>query len=210
MIFPKSLVGKVARGEVTLTIRPATSRPPAHGARRCVKPPDVVEEGQRRTGTIACHIVIADVQQIKPGDVTFKEAKACGFRTTDSFKAGYVAQFDVPFMRRLLDMDDDEALAAAIAHFNAKHAHMPAYAIRFSIAGDTPRFMSTGPVAGRTGDYVASAAMSIEPTAECVPEVWQERFSKAAREQRASFKRDLEIGRQEQRNARRDRLFRAA
>jgi hypothetical protein len=204
LIFQKQIAGKVARGEATLTIRPATSRPPAHGARRCVK--------VQQRGAIACHITITDVQDMLAGEVTFKQARACGYRTTDEFKAAWVRERDakwVEFYGDAAERTDDEL----VARFNVKHAFASCYAITFKLATDTPRFLAA-PGRGEidshgNADYTRQRHRAIDDL-EVVDELTAERYSKKAREQRESFKRDLEKERQRYRNARRDRLFNAA
>lgn len=202
MIFPKAITGKIERGEATLVIRPVGR----------TKPADRIHVKSSQKATITCHIIALDVREMWAGEVTFKQARACGYRTTDDFKAAWVAQFDKPFMRTLTEMDDEQAREAAIARFERRHAGRRAHAIRFTVAVDTPRFMANQRVshgANDDGQYVASRARAIDDL-ECVDEITQRRFTEVARKHRESFKRDLERGRQEQRNARRDSLFKRA
>ena len=191
MNFPKAITGKIERGEVTLTIRPAGR----------TKPADRIYVKASQKGGIVCHIVALDVREMWMGEVTFKQARACGYRTTDDFKAAWIAQFDRPFMKTLLDMDDEQAREAAIARFERRHAGRRAHAIRFMVAVDTPRFMANQRVShgpNDDGQYVASRARAIDDL-ECVDELTQRRYAeratKDAETRRASFKRDLEVER---------------
>jgi hypothetical protein len=198
MNFPKPIDGKVKRGEATLTIRPATGRAPKHGDRKCVKQ---AQGADKQPKPVLCHIIIAEAWEMWAGEVTFQQARACGFRTTDDFKAAWVAQWDKTFMKTLVEMDDAQAHEAAVARFERRHAGRRAQAIRFTLAVDTPRFLADQRVShggDDDGQYVTTRARAIDDL-ECIDELMQKRYAeraaKEAERQRASFRRDLEAER---------------
>jgi hypothetical protein len=208
VIFPKTLAGKVARCDATMTVRPVTTSAPKVGDRRCVKP------SQR--GDTLCHITITGVEQAFAGDITFKQARACGFKTTNDWRAAWVRQHDAKWIDSqeiatgadgVVDVDRWMTDTDLLPRFNARHARRLVHVISFTLAVDTPRFLAH-PTAN-SGDYTEQRHRAIDDL-EVVDEMTQHRYTEEARKQRESFRRDLEIGRQAQKNARRDALFRRA
>lgn len=192
MNFSKPIAGKVERGEATLTIRPVNRLAPKPGARRCVK--------VSQHGDILCHIIITDVTEQWAGEVTFKQALACGFRTSDDWKAAFVAQYDTTAFRDTLkDMDDDQARTAAIARFERRHAGRRVNVIAFKLEVDPVRFLAQG-----WPDYTGQRHRSIDPDAEVIPPspARVKRARELGEKQRAEFRRDLERERALRKSAR--------
>lgn len=181
MNFSKTIAGKVERGEATLTIRPVNRLAPKAGARRCVK--------TSQKSDILCHIIITEVNEQWAGEVTFRQARACGYRTSDDWKAAFVAVNDKPFMDTVVDMDDTAAREAAIARFERRHAGRRVNVIAFKLEVDPVRFLAQG-----WPDYTGQRHRSIDPDAEVIPPspARVKRANEEAEKQRASFRKDWE------------------
>lgn len=202
MNFPKTIAGKVERGEATLTIRPVNGLAPKPGARRCVK--------TSQKSDIMCHVIITDVSEQWAGEITFKQARACGYRTSDDWRAAWVALYDKAFMDTLIEMDDDQARTAAIARFERRHAGHRVNVIAFKLEVDPVRFLAQG-----WPDYTGQRHRSIDPDAEVIPpsSAAVKRAREEGERQRASFRADLErerLARRGMSEAQRRPMYRAA
>ncbi len=167
-------------------------------------------------------VKVLDTHEEWLGEITFADVRREGFRTTDDFRAAWVARRDKPFMRALVDIDDTTAREAAIARFVRRHAATRVHVVFFEVVAvrhvdvATQREWWTGDVRslladsrkGR-GDYTHSPGQTIDRDAECVDDLSLARYSKAAEAQRLSFRADLEKARAE-RKAQRGRAQRRA
>jgi hypothetical protein len=124
------------------------------------------------------------------GDISYTEARAEGHRTTDDFKAQWVADNDKPW---IADRDlDDEAL---IARFNQRWANTMVQVLELHPVADEPRYLASQAdiLNGRTtdGEYVLARGRAIDDL-EVVDDATTDRYARAAEsaslEQRARFR----------------------
>lgn len=148
MIFRPELVRAITAGRKTVTRRPVRGDEPC---RYVAGKTYAVQPGRGRPAIL--RIAITSVEVGVAGDVTFDEARAEGFRTTDDFKAYWVGLHDAAWIRRqvaLLDAETDLADADKVAtlaerlpvRFDARHASRPVWVIRFQPSReDRPVFL---------------------------------------------------------------------
>ena len=205
----------MATGRKTQTRRPVKAGKPC---RYKVGHDYAVQPGYGREGI--ARLKVLSVREEICGDISYTDARAEGFKTTAEFKRYFVRLHDKAWIKReLIDLvsvyDDKQSIVdwILLERFERRHAFKPVHVITFELLRDEPRYLATQRdiLSGRAddGEYTLQRHRAIDEL-EVVDEITPARFAKKAEEQRASFKRDLEIGRQQQRNARRDRLFRAA
>lgn len=213
MIFTGDQAHEILKGRQTQTRRLAT-------ATRCPYrvsfdyPVQVRRsiEGAMRSVSVG-RIKILTRDQHRAGEITFLDARAEGYRTTDDWKVAWVRRLEGRWIKReLIDRvevyDDDVSIVKWILleRFEQHHARRLVWALGFEPVGDVPRFMARAPVAFKSGDYTGTAALAIDKE-ECVDEATQERYARAKQEEgvrmRASFKADLERERAERRSRKR-------
>lgn len=144
------------------------------------------------------------------GQVTFADAKAMDYRTTDDFKLAWTRRVDRigASVERwaVRELGEDGLRAELLARFNRRHAATEVWVVDFRISEGRDRFLAAG---SRGGDYTSTPARALDPDAPCVDEISQARYAKAAEAHRASFRAALEAERAE-RKAERGRSMRAA
>lgn len=167
MILAKPLVGMIARGDVRLAYLPLRNTRPKDGARVCVK--------ASARAPIACHVIVRDVEHARLGDVTFEQARAAGFRTTDEFKVQWVW-----FHERQWAADriaDEEPDGFELARFEKRWAPRDAWAVTFDLdTSHVPRFLAARPAP----DYVSNEKQALEGEPEAVSEAEQKAITERA------------------------------
>lgn len=112
------------------------------------------------------------------GDVTYAEARAEGHRTTDDFKAQWVADNDRAWISDH-DLDDD----ALIARFDKRWADAMVQVLELHPVADEPRYLASQAdiLNGRTndGEYVLARGRAIDDL-EVVDDATTDRYAKAA------------------------------
>ncbi len=165
-------------------------------------------------------IKILDVREEHVGDITYKDARAEGHRTTDAFKAAWVRIHDANWIERqevttdehgTIDGDRWMTDTDLLPRFDARHAHKLVHVITFTAVQDNPLFLATQHdiLHGRTdtGEYTTRRDRAIDDLEVIPPTNGEvERARLEGERQRESFKRDLEAERarrrHEERNAR--------
>jgi hypothetical protein len=117
-------------------------------------------------------VMIHSVQALTLGDVTHDQARALGHKGTAAFKRAWVAAHDKDWASEAPRGD-----AETIGRFTQRWGPKEAVFVAYAVIG-APRFMARNPSNGPA--YTTSAALSIDPSAECVPADTQERYSKDA------------------------------
>lgn len=157
------------------------------------------------------HVVITEVREELLGAITFKDVRAEGHNTTDDFKLAWVRRHDKAWTKseqfaRAAAFGDESVQALILARFERRWAGVEVYVVRFERTESKLRYMASGPVAGKSGDYTTSPVMSIERGVHCVDAATQERISRAARDARdanvAKLYAEIEAERLEQRRRR--------
>jgi hypothetical protein len=207
VIFQPALARAVAAGRKTQTRRPVKGDKPC---RYRVGSDYAVQPGRGKEAI--ARLKVLEVREEPVGAITHADARAEGFRNVAAFKAAWVRIHDAGWVGKL-EADITPELGGCLSEselvyrFEVAHAHKLVHVISFTLAVDTPRFLAH-PTAN-SGDYTEQRHRAIDDL-EVVDEMTQHRYAEEARKQRESFRRDLEIGRQAQKNARRDALFRRA
>lgn len=146
----------------------------------------------------AIRATVTDVRRELAGEITDADAKREGNINARWWKQGWVRKHDRAWMKRELvdraDIFGDDVVPFILCkRFEERWADVEVWVVTLEPLAEIPRFMA--PVSG----YVTAASMSIEPTAECVDDLYQRKVSDKARKEyearRASFKRDLELER---------------
>lgn len=141
---------------------------------------------------------VIDVRREPAGAITDADAKREGNINARWWMQAWVRKHDRAWLKRELvdraDIFGDDAVAFILCkRFEERWADREVWVMTLEPLPEVPRFMA------RVGGYVTAASMSIEPTAECVDDLYQRRLSEKARKdneaRRASFKRDLEVER---------------
>lgn len=203
MIFPKEQANAVARGAVTQTRRLVMGRCQLRVGRDYA-----VQPGAGRPSV--CRIKVNEITHAQAGEITYREAKVCGYKTTDDFKVSWTRAHDRQWVERervdLVAVYDDNVSIVKwilLKRFEQHHARTPVWVIRFEVQPDVPRFMAH---ATRTnGDYVHHPARAIDRE-ECIDEQTNNTYAKASHAEgermRASFRADLEDERARRRRLR--------
>lgn len=183
MIFPKSTVGKIVRGEITHVLRPGNTRPPALNARVFVK--------ASQHDPVACHILIREVRVRTAGEVDYEWARLLGYRTTDEFRTVWVETHDP----RAVEIATDAGLydAALLEHFE-RHAGRRVFIVRFELdRTERPRLLADRNA--RT-DYVEDPARALSHEPEAVDQVTQARFSREGHQGWVAREKQRELDRE--------------
>lgn len=210
MIFRPELARKILRGEKTMTRRPV--RP---DETRCRYLPEHLYAIQPGRGKAAIGLLrVVDVVSEQAGAITFSDARAEGFRTTDEFRAYWTRLYEPnwPHVERVFclctdpDQPTDELPtcelcggtetirikpwptdAELVARFEARHADTMVWAIRFALERDEPRFL-----AARSDElYTRNAAQALRDEPEAVDVLTQARFTKEGREKPRITEREV-------------------
>lgn len=166
MIFRPELARKIARGEKTMTRRPI--KPGEKHCRYREGRDYAVQPGRGKPA--AFRILILTVEDQALGDLTYRDARAEGFKTRDEFQA----------------------------YWTSLHGHydpgMPVWAIRFRLHADQPRLLmpigaghhdpQANPGIDMPADhgYTSDHNRSVRDEPEAVDERTQDRFAAQARE----------------------------
>lgn len=153
MILSPDMVRAVAAGRKTVHRRPTRSDHPCtyHPGKTY---PVMPGRGQRALVRVTVTEVRVDVL----GALTFADARAEGFRSTEPFKVKWVHQYDRQWVARQDDPDDELLLE----RFDARHADRSVWVIGFRLSReDTPRLLAARPAP----DYVANGARALRETA---------------------------------------------
>ena len=188
MIFTPTLARAVADGRKTQTRRIVKGDKPC----RYKEGHDYAVQPGRGKQAIT-RLKVLEVREEPVGQVSHHDAKAEGFRNTAAFKAYWVRLYDREWA------EEHEEETDAVIRFNARHAHRLVHVIRFELA-DVPRYLASqlDVLTGHTddGEYTTNRARSIDQLEVIPPFVSDvERARRVGEQQRASFKRDLEVER---------------
>jgi hypothetical protein len=143
---------------------------------------------QARPPRIAvARIVVTEVRREPLGEISLADANREGHRTTDAFRADWVARHD---RRWLAGLGADPDPAALVARFHERHAAADVWAIGFELdRSAAPRLLAArgerGYVDRRFDRNGRRIALAEEP--EAVDERTQERLTAEARERRRAF-----------------------
>lgn len=188
MIFQIELERLVRHGRKTITRRPVK---PDQPCRYRTGHSYAVQPGRGKPAT--CRITITGIDRQFAGAITLPDAVGEGFKTTDDFKAYWIALHDKPWLGKqrafvealnanaLADdatIDIDKYLAArSIDRFDTSHADRAVWRIEFVL--DTtlaPRLLA----AQSDELYVTSPAMALAQEPEAVTEYEQEQITRRA------------------------------
>lgn len=103
MIFRPELVRKIQRGEKTMTRRPMKRGEPT--CRYSTGKSYAVQPGRGKSAT--CRIHIDGVRLERAGEITFSDALAEGFRTTEEFKAYWIGLYEKAWLEHEHKMLDE-------------------------------------------------------------------------------------------------------
>lgn len=166
MIFRPELARKIIRGEKTMTRRPI--KPGEKHCRYREGRDYAVQPGRGKAES--CRILILTVEDQALGDLTYRDARAEGFKTRDEFQAYW---------------------AGLHGHYDPA---MPVWAIRFRLHADQPRLLmpigaghhdpQANPGIDMPADhgYTPDHNRSVRDEPEAVDERTQDRFAAQARE----------------------------
>jgi hypothetical protein len=124
-----------------------------------------VQPGYAKRGD--ARIIVTAVERQRLGDITFAEARAEGFRTTDEFKQAWVRIHDREWLERELvdraEIFGDDAVPFILrARFEQRHADRLVWAITFELDRESPRLLAP---ATDDEDYTSQSARALtEPT----------------------------------------------
>lgn len=185
MIVTPAQAGAIHTGRKTRHTRPlhTTALKPGHDY--------PVSPGKGKPASCRLRVLSAAVERL--GDLTYRDAVAEGFKTTGAFKVAWIRAHDHAWIKReLVDLAaifDDHCSCVdwiLVKRFDTHWADQLAHVITFARVVDEPRFMAPQ---GRGSDYTTSRTWSIDPSAECVDEAFQDRISAKASEQGAAMRR---------------------
>jgi hypothetical protein len=135
-----------------------------------------ITPGQGKAPLGRARIVAAMEQRL--GDISYQEARAEGHRTTDDFKAQWVADNDRGWIGTN-DLDD----AALIARFDRRWANTIVQVLELHPVADEPRYLASQAdiLNGRTndGEYVLARGRAIDDL-EVIDDATADRYAKAA------------------------------
>lgn len=191
MIFGPEMRRQILAGRKTVTRRPVQEPRlvrRANGTTYWTRPfgehmaGHVVPLQPGRGEVAVAHLLITSIAAAFVGDITYLDARAEGFRTTDAFKAYWVGLYDKTWVAR-----EERDLEQLVARFEARHAAARVWVVAFELTSAPLRYMSAKPPdPGRgAGDYVTSPARALEPV-EVVGDDLLERFAQSAREDHAA------------------------
>ncbi len=150
IIFKPELVLLIQQGRKTMTRRPMNGE-----CRYRVGHTYAVQSGRGRPASL--RITIMDVRQERLDDISWRDAKREGFRTTQEFK---------DYWTTLYGRYDPEQSVWAIAFLKGDHT-------------DQPRLLKARP-GPPEGDYTSIPARAIHGEGECVPAAVTERYARDA------------------------------
>ena len=163
----------VARGDITLHMRPVTGRDHRKryhvGQRLAVRP--------SMGAATLCHVNVTEVRgptfdpaPMRLADITFDDALHAGRKTTLDLKRAWLVKHDTAWVGRHPDGNLENAKAAddipdedIDARWD-RHAHKPVWAIRFVLDlsdADKDRFMASR-YSINSGDYVSTIARALD------------------------------------------------
>lgn len=130
-----------------------------------------------------CRVTVLRTRVAPCSDLTYQDARAMGYRTSGEAKAAWVRERDQVWMKRelveLAEVFDDGCSVVdwiLVRRFDTYWAHRFVQVATVKRVVDEPRFLADQRRAN-AGQYVRSPARSIDPSAECPDEAWQERHS---------------------------------
>lgn len=150
-------------------------------------------------------VTVLGRRRVLLGDITHRDARAEGHRTTDEFRCGWVRRYDKAWLARerfgLVDDVDDLELVALVDgllrdRFEARWAKREAWCIDLALVTDAAQYLARqGDILAGGPQYTPIKARAIDPIeAVCGP--WLDREARRRAEHgermRASFRRDLE------------------
>jgi hypothetical protein len=194
VILPAPLARATAAGRKQTHRRPhdSTMRP---GKRLAI----------RADGELHCHVEITTIQQTTLTDLTRDQAAQEGFagaRGPLNFRRYWLERYDKQWATREHGSDGGLSDEAVAARFNDRHVGLPITLIEWRVTEDPDLYLAApgqGDLLDKGNrDYTRNQHRAVDPLPVIDP-VLQERY---AREAEASFKRDLEEGRKEQRKKR--------
>lgn len=217
MIVNQDLARKLASGRATQLRRPHNMAP--------LKPQHTYSVMPGHGKPAACRITVLEARVTHLGDLSFEDARAMGHTSTGWAKAAWVRAHDAKWMKRelveLAEAFDDGTASVVdwilVRRFDEHWAHRLVQVVTVKRVVDEPRFMADQRRAN-AGSYTRSPARSIDPVAECIDEVTQERYSAKASErdaavrasQRVAHSSKVEAKRLDKRKARLEMFRRAA
>jgi hypothetical protein len=187
VIFGAALARKALTGAKTQTRRPVRD---GKLCRYRVHHTYAVQPGRGKPE--AGRILVTAVRQQRLGDITLREARAEGFRTTADFKSAWVEIHDARWVNA--DVAHGHQL---LGRFAARHADTPVWVIEFTLPVDPVRLLADR---NARADYVDHHARAMSDEPEAVDEEAQRRITRDAglreAQQRAvtGAQRDAELG----------------
>lgn len=194
MIVNQDLARKLATGRATQLRRPHNMAP--------LKPQHTYSVMPGHGKPAACRVTVLEAHVTHLGDLTYEDAKAMGHTSTGWAKCAWVRAWDAKWIARELVMlaaaFDDGTVSVVdwilVKRFDEYWAHRLVQVVTVKRVVDEPRYLADQRRAN-ADQYTRTPGRSIDPTAECVDEVYQEALSAKASERdaalRASVQRDL-------------------
>ena len=209
MIVSKALANALATGRATQLRRPHHMTP--------LKPQHTYSVMPGVGRPAECRVTVLEARVTVCADLSYEDARAMGYRTSGEAKAAWVRTHDRAWVKReLIDLAEafDDGCSVVdwllVKRFDTHWASKLVQVVTVKRVVDEPRFLADQR-RSNAGQYTRSASRSIDPTAEAVDEMTQERYSRQASERdaatRASFQRDL-AAEQAKRKAERGRSMR--
>lgn len=159
--------------------------------------------GMRGRAT-TCRIRVLAVHH-GPLEISFREARAEGHRTSSDFKAWWVGRYDRSWTQA---QGDDVDELDVHARFDDRHAGRPVWIVTFEVEGDPVRFCARSRGSyDQAGQYTLNKARASDPV-EVVPDHWLQREARARRERDAEQREQRSADARAERARRRLALFR--
>lgn len=138
-----------------------------------------------------CRVKVTARRRERVGDITHRDARSEGHRTTDDFKTHWVRRYDRAWIdRELIDLaaafDDGTSVVdwILLRRFACRHAHAAVWVVTFAVQLDASRYLAsqTDILAG-SAQYTENRARAADDL-EVVPDSWLQ--AQAARARAAS------------------------
>jgi hypothetical protein len=165
-----------------------------------------IRPGQRAA---VCRVTILSAREEPAGHITYKDARAEGYKTTVDWKAGWVRQYDKAWLRRNPDLEP----ADLAERFDTRHATTPTVVLTLKLVTDEPRWLATqrDTLTGRClpGGYTAQRGRAADDL-EVVDPATQARITAIAAAARELGRMEAIVAREQRRHARLAMIRRAA
>lgn len=198
--FKPRLIHQIRESRKTQTRRPMKPYRPEHDRDRRTESPTVTVDGRTYHVPRACdrsyavqpgrgkpsdglRITLTTVRHEPIGEITFADARAEGFKTTDDFKVAWVRIHDGGWVRKqeTTKLADGTALSHPledtdmVERFNARHASTLVWVYEFEV--DTSHRVRLLGDRNARADYVENPVRALDDAGEAIEEERQQRYA---------------------------------